>query len=83
VEEQHSPRKPDKPEDDKKKVASDNKDLWRLLGLGIQLAVTVGLFVALGWWLEEKHGWPSWSRIAISTFGIVVGLYHFVKESSR
>ena len=80
VEEQ--PRAP-KDLDSKRKPDSGNQDLWRLLGLGVQLTVTVGLFVALGWWLEQRYSWPSWSRTAISLLGVAVALYHFVKEALR
>jgi hypothetical protein len=60
-----------------------NQDLWRLLGLGLQLAVTVALFGALGWWLEQSYGWPTWSRLAISLAGIGIALYQFVKDTNR
>lgn len=68
---------------DAPKKSGGNQDLWRLLGLGTQLAVTVAVFAAAGWWLERNFGWPTWSRLAISLAGIGFGLYQFVKDTNR
>jgi hypothetical protein len=59
------------------------RELWKYLGLGIQLALTVAAFAWLGKWLQERFGWPEWSHTAIALFGIAAGLYFFVKESQR
>ena len=74
-----------KDDDEKPKLkmgASDNRDLWRLLGLGVQLTVTVAVFAALGNWLDKKYGW-TWGSIGFGLFGVAVGLYAFVRESLR
>lgn len=57
-------------------------DLWRYVGLGLQLTVTIGLFVVLGWWVDRKFGYEPWGITVLSLVGIAVGLYHFVKETT-
>jgi len=74
---------PGPPDGKPPKKPDDNADLWKLLGSGMQLAATVALFAALGWWLEQKFRWPDWSHLAIGMFGVVLGLYHFVKDALR
>jgi hypothetical protein len=64
------------------KKGSDNRDLWRLLGQGIQLAITVALFTALGNWLDRRYG-ITWGTTVLGLCGIAIGLYFFVKETSR
>ena len=76
---QDDPRKPEKPEADKQGYFGD-QDLWRYVSLGTQLTVTVGIFVALGWWLDERYGWSPWGILVAGTLGVAAGLYHFVKD---
>jgi hypothetical protein len=71
-----------KPDGAEKKKGNDNRDLWRLLGQGIQLAVTVALFAALGRWVDSKYG-LNWGTTVLGLCGIVIALYFFVKETSR
>jgi uncharacterized membrane protein YfcA len=59
------------------------ENAWKYLGLGAQLALTVAVFAWGGKWLQERFGWPEWSRTAMAMFGIAAGLYYFVKESQR
>lgn len=55
------------------------KDLGPYLTLGLQLAISVGVFVLLGWWLDAKFETaPRWIIIC-SIAGSVVGLYNFFK----
>ncbi|MBE7466610.1 MAG: AtpZ/AtpI family protein [Planctomycetes bacterium] len=51
------------------------------LNLGMQLAVAIGGFTALGYWLDGKFGWSPWGTVGFGMFGVVVGLYHFLKSS--
>lgn len=69
-----SPQRPSGREPD-----GSNQDLWKYLTAGTQLAVTVGLFAALGWWVDQKMGWSPWGVLCLGTLGIAAGMYHFVK----
>jgi len=68
-------------EDEKKDLGQ--ADLWKYVGLGGQLAVTVGLFVGVGWWLDQKFGWSPWAMITLGMLGIAAGMYHFVKDTLK
>ncbi|MEI6235558.1 MAG: AtpZ/AtpI family protein [Planctomycetota bacterium] len=54
-----------------------------LLGLGLQLTLTVVAFMSLGWWGDQHWGWAPWGRQGLGFLGIVVGLYFFVKEATK
>jgi F0F1-type ATP synthase assembly protein I len=58
-----------------------NQDLWRYLGLGTQLALTVLLFLGIGWWLDWQFGWTPWGLMSMGVLGIAAALYHFLKEA--
>ncbi len=47
---------------------------------GMQLAVTLLLFVGLGVWLDGKKNSSPWFTLAGSFVGIVVGLYGFLRK---
>ena len=70
-------RKPDRVEGD----AVDARKEAGLLGLGLQLTLTVVAFMSVGWWGDEHWGWAPWGRQGLGFLGIVVGLYFFVKEA--
>lgn len=53
------------------------------VGLGLNFAISLGLFTLLGYWLDLKLGTQPWFLLGLSTLGIAVGLYHFVKKALR
>ena len=55
------------------------RDIGNYLGLGLQLAATVGLMVFLGIWLDKKFDTNPWLTIICSLLGISAGLYNFIK----
>ncbi len=68
------------------RIESDAEDARKeigLLGLGLQLALTVALFTAIGWWADKHWGWAPWGQQGLGFLGIVVGLYFFVKEAIK
>jgi hypothetical protein len=69
---------------DDKKPGDDNvgKQMG-MLGLGLQLAVTVAIFFAAGWYADEHWGWAPWGKQGLSIFGIALGLYMFVKAAIK
>jgi F0F1-type ATP synthase assembly protein I len=82
VEEPDSPRKPDKSDENKKGIGSD-RDLWRYVSLGTQLTGTVGVFVLLGWWLDQKYGWSPYGVLISGSIGVAAAMYHFVKGALK
>ncbi|MCW8129899.1 MAG: AtpZ/AtpI family protein [Planctomycetota bacterium] len=51
------------------------------MNLGAVFAVTVGLFVLLGWWLDGKYGWAPWGTVGCGLLGVTAAMYHFLKET--
>lgn len=55
------------------------KELSPYMTLGLDFAITIGLFALLGYWLDGKYNTaPMWTLI-LSLFGIVVAFYKFFK----
>lgn len=57
------------------------KSAWAYMNLGAVFAVTVGLFVLLGWWLDGKYGWAPWGTVGCGLLGVTAAMYHFLKET--
>lgn len=72
-----------RPDEGELKKSNGDRDLWRYLGLGTQLTITVALFVLLGWWLDKKFGWTPWGLVTSASLGVAVGMYGFLKEALR
>jgi ATP synthase protein I len=81
VADERPPSPPEKPEQGR--GATGGQDLWKYVGLGTQLAVTVILFVGIGWWLDQRYGWSPWGTLSLGMLGLAAGLYHFVKDALR
>jgi F0F1-type ATP synthase assembly protein I len=62
---------------DNKKIIP--RELAAYLGLGIQLAATVTIFVFIGIWLDKKLDSSPWATIICSFIGVITGMYHFIK----
>ena len=64
---------------------NNNKKIYKsilpFLNLGLQLAITIGVFVFVGWWLDIKFDTsPLWILI-LSFVGIFGSLYSFIKKT--
>lgn len=57
------------------------KSPWEYMNQGAVFAVTVGLFTALGWWLDGRYGWGPWGTVACGTVGVAAAMYHFLKDT--
>jgi F0F1-type ATP synthase assembly protein I len=53
------------------------------LGLGTALAMSVGLLVALGFWLDGLMGTSPAMALAFGLLGVVVALVQFVRMASN
>jgi F0F1-type ATP synthase assembly protein I len=43
----------------------------------------VGVFTALGWWLDRRFGTAPWLMVTGGGIGLVGGLYNLWKQSKR
>ena len=45
--------------------------------------VTLGVFMALGWWLDRRLGWSPWLLCAGAALGLTVGIYRLATAGAR
>jgi F0F1-type ATP synthase assembly protein I len=55
------------------------QDIGPYLGLGFQLAATIGVMVFLGYWLDSKFNTKPLLIIICALFGVFAGMYNFLK----
>lgn len=67
------------PNDDDSKQEQKIGDIGNYLGLGLQLALTVGVMVFLGVWLDGKFNTNPWLTVGCSILGIFAALFSFIK----
>lgn len=67
-----------KPEDDSG-VAKSLRDVGPYLGLGLQLAATIVVFVLVGSWLDKKYSQKYIFTLIAGLLGIGIGLYNLIK----
>jgi len=48
---------------------------------GFDLAIVIGGFTAVGWWLDRKYGWTPWGTLTGAVLGIVGGMTNFLREA--
>jgi F0F1-type ATP synthase assembly protein I len=46
---------------------------------GTQLAVTVVVCTAIGYWVDKRMGWSPWGLITGSLIGIILGMLGFLE----
>lgn len=64
---------------DKQNRSKIIQELAPYMTLGLDFAITIGLFALLGYWLDGKYNTkPMWMLI-LSLFGILVAFYKFFK----
>lgn len=65
-------------------MAEKNEPNWgHFLGLGLQMAVGVGLGIWVGSWLDRKFGWNGKGVLLGSMLGLAAGMYLLIKEAVR
>jgi F0F1-type ATP synthase assembly protein I len=67
-----------KPEDDSG-IAKSLRDVGPYLGLGLQLAATIVVFVLVGSWLDTKYSQKYIFTLISGLLGIGIGLYNLIK----
>ncbi|PJA98660.1 MAG: F0F1 ATP synthase subunit [Ignavibacteriales bacterium CG_4_9_14_3_um_filter_30_11] len=68
-----------KEQDEHPKDDNNLRSIGNYLGLGMQLAATVGAMVFLGYWLDGKFKTSPWLILIFSFLGIASGLYNFLR----
>ncbi|MCC6422080.1 MAG: AtpZ/AtpI family protein [Phycisphaerales bacterium] len=56
--------------------------MGRYLGMGLEVAVGVGLGSLVGWWLDKRYQW-SWGMVIGAMIGLAAGLYLLIREAIR
>lgn len=67
-----------KPEDNSG-IAKSLRDVGPYLGLGLQLAATIVVFVLIGSWLDKKYSQNYIFTLISGVLGIGIGLYNLIK----
>jgi F0F1-type ATP synthase assembly protein I len=67
-----------KPESDSG-IAKSLRDVGPYLGLGLQLAATLVVFVLIGSWLDKKYSQNYIFTLIAGVLGIGIGLYNLIK----
>ncbi len=69
---------------DSRKPKKQLKNAAILMGIGIQMGVTIYLFVLLGKWLDSNYNNGEKLFIIITTlFGVAISLYAVLKQINR
>ena len=55
----------------------------RAFGLGLEMAVGVGLGVFVGAWLDRKYHCDPWGVVIGAILGFAGGTYLLIKEATR
>jgi len=55
----------------------------KYLHLGIQMALTVLAFGALGWWLDQRWAWSPWGVVGGLSLGSAIAMYLVIREAFK
>jgi len=58
-------------------------DVWRLAGVGLELAGTTAVLTLGGWWLDGVLGTEPWLLVVGVTIGVVGGMYKLYRVGKR
>jgi len=61
---------------------NNEPNLGRYLGVGLEVAVGVGLGSLVGWWLDKRYQW-SWGMVIGAMIGLAGGMYLLIREAIR
>jgi F0F1-type ATP synthase assembly protein I len=60
-----------------------NANWGKHVGLGLEMAVGVGLGYFVGAWLDKKYGWAPNGALVGSLLGLAGGMYLLIKHAVR
>jgi F0F1-type ATP synthase assembly protein I len=61
---------------------NNEPNMGRYLGMGLEVAVGVGLGSLVGWWLDKRYQW-SWGMVIGAMIGLAGGMYLLIREAIR
>lgn len=65
------------------KLVSEAGQAGSMMGMGIQLIITILAFAALGWWLDGRFDTKPWLLLAGLVFGATGGMISFIRTALR
>ncbi len=62
---------------------NDEPGFGHIFGIGLQVAVGVGVGFIVGSWLDKKYGLAPWGTLVGCMLGLAGGLYLLIKEGMQ
>ncbi len=56
------------------------KEISPYLDLGLNLAITIGGFIVLGWWLDKKFNLSPLLTLIFTFLGMFIGFFNFFRK---
>ena len=56
------------------------KEILPYLDLGLNLAITIGGFIVLGWWLDKKFNLSPLLTLIFTFLGMFIGFFNFFRK---
>ena len=65
-------------------MSKDSQSSWgRYVGLGLEMAIGVGLGWFVGNWLDKRYGWDPWGAVIGASIGLAGGMYLLIRDAIR
>ena len=59
----------------------DRPSWIRFSGVGVEFALVIGGFAAVGYWIDLHYGCGPWGLVIGAVLGLIGGTYNLVRES--
>jgi ATP synthase protein I len=69
------PSDPQRPKDN----SGDEASWGRFAGIGLEIAVGVGLGALIGYWIDKRAGSSPWGLVVGAMLGLAGGMYLMIK----
>jgi F0F1-type ATP synthase assembly protein I len=64
--------------------SDDGDQNWgRYVGIGLEMAIGVGLGYFVGSWLDRRNGWNGYGTLGGVMLGLAAGMYLLIKDAIR
>jgi len=68
---------------DRSRADDDDGNWGRYLGIGLEIAVGVGVGYFIGSWLDRRNGWNGTGTLVGVMLGLAAGMYLLIKDAIR